>query len=242
MKHTLGCVRKADEDFALIERGDRVAVGLSGGKDSLLLLEALHLYRRFSHKAYELTAITVDPGFSFDPAPLARHCQDLGVPFHFAPGGIVEEAMQRTKPGKNPCPFCAKLRRGILNSTAHALGCRKVALAHHRDDALETLFLSIFHEGRLNTLAPKSHMQRADVTVIRPFLYLEEAHIKNAAKRLSLPVQPSPCPFDKHTERETVKQWLHQLHRQFPRADEMLFLALQRTEAYHLWDQYKQPT
>lgn len=240
MKQTLGCIRKADTDFALIEPGDRVAVGLSGGKDSLLLLEALRLYRLFSHKDYSLCAITVDPGYHFDPTPLQQYCQHADVPFYFRPGSVVQTANERAKPGKSPCPLCAKMRRGVLNSAAAELGYNKVALGHHRDDALETFLLSMFYEGRLNTLAPKSYMERAGVTVIRPLLYLEERHIRGAVRTLGLPVQPSVCPFDGHTQRQTMKDWLAHLRKTFPRADEMMFFALHNTDGYHLWDRYKQ--
>lgn len=239
MKQTLGCLRRADDDFALLEPGDFVAVGVSGGKDSLLLLEALRLYQKFSHKDYRLCAVTVDPGFGFDPSPLAAYCQANGISYSLAPGQVVETANQLAKPGKSPCALCAKMRRGALNAKAKALGCNKVALAHHRDDALETFLLSMFYEGRLNTLAPKSYLQRADLTVIRPFLYLEEKHIKGVVKKLGLPVQPSPCPFDGHTKRERMKQFLKDLRRQFPRADEMMFFALSNTDGYHLWDRYR---
>lgn len=241
MKYTLGCVRKADEDFSLIQPGDFVAVGVSGGKDSMLCLEALRLYQLFSHKQYSLCAITVDPGYGFDPSPLSSYCKEHEIPFYFAPGAVVETANSLAKPGKSPCSLCAKMRRGALNAKAKELGCNKVALAHHRDDALETFLLSMFFEGRLNTLAPKSYLQRVDLTVIRPFLYLEEKHIKGVVRQLSLPIVPSPCPFDGHTKRETMKQYLKDLRKQFHRADEMMYFALSNTEGYHLWDQYKQP-
>lgn len=241
LKETLGFVRKADTDFGLIERGDRIAVGLSGGKDSLVLLQALHLYRLFSHKDYTLCAILVHPGYDFDPSPLVAHAQSLGVPLYIHPGNVVETANALAKPGKSPCPLCAKMRRGALNATAVAHGCNKVALGHHRNDALETFCMSMLFESRLNTLSPKTHLDRTGLTVIRPLLYAREGHIAHLAQRLGLPVQKPVCPFDGHTMRQTIKQQLHALSQQFPHAEERMFLALQHTDLYNLWDRYRVP-
>jgi tRNA 2-thiocytidine biosynthesis protein TtcA len=239
LKHTLGCLRKADDEFGLIRNGDAVVVGLSGGKDSLLLLHALTLYRRFSHKDYRLCAITVHPGLGFDPAPLTRYCASLGVAHHVRPDDVVERALQHRREGKTPCALCARMRRAALCEEAKARGYDMVALAHHRDDALETFWMSMFMEGRLNTLPPKSHLDRTDVWVIRPFLYLGESHIKGVVRRLGLPVQPSPCPFDGHTMRDDAKAAIAALRERYPRADERMFDALRNTQAYNLWDKYR---
>lgn len=239
MKQTLGFLRKADDAFGLIHSGDRIAVGLSGGKDSLLLLYALSLYRNFAHKDYWLCAITVYPGFDFDPAPLRRFCTDLDIPFYVQEGRFVETAIEKRRPGKTPCALCARLRRGALCSKAASLGCGKLALGHTRDDALETFWMGMFMEGRINTLSPKTHLSRTGVTVIRPFLYLKEAHIAGVVKKLNLPVTPNACPFDGHTMRDEARAALSSLCKAHPKADEMLFRALKNTSGYNLWDKYR---
>lgn len=239
MKQALGFLRKADTDFGLIQPGDRIAVGLSGGKDSLLLVNALRLYRKFSKTEFTFCAITVDPGLGFDPAPLEAYCEQTGVEFIFTPGGVVEKAVAQCKEGKSPCSYCARLRRGALNSAALEAGCNKVALGHHRDDALETLLMCIFHESRMSTLAPHTYLSQTDLYVIRPLIYMPEMQIRGAAKRLGLPVSKPICPYDGHTERERMKQLIKGLREQFDQGDEMLFRALRKTEAYNLWDQYR---
>ncbi|MDL2224612.1 tRNA 2-thiocytidine(32) synthetase TtcA [Eubacteriales bacterium OttesenSCG-928-M02] len=242
MKKTLGCLRKADEDFGLIGDGDAIAVGVSGGKDSMLLLKALSLYRLFSKKDYSITAITIGPGMGFDPAPIEGYCKEEGIPFVFEDAGILEEAQRRNPdPTKPPCPLCAVLRRGALNNAAKQAGCNKVALGHHRDDALETFLMSMFYEGRLYTLEPKTYLSRTDITVIRPFLYLNEKHIIGAGRAEGLPIQPSVCPFDGHTTRQHMKELLKELRNWVPRADEMMFRALRNTKSYHLWDRSQAP-
>ena len=235
MKQTLGYIRQADRDFSLLAHDDQVAVGLSGGKDSLLLLKALSLYRLFSHKDYALGAFTVDPGFGFDPAPLTEYCRALQVPFHFLPGAVAEKAAGEVAEGKAPCHLCARNRRGILYKHAAALGYHKVALGHHRDDVLETFLLGLFYEGRLHALPPKSFLSRRDITVIRPLLYLPERHIASAVRRLQLPVQTSPCPFDGHTQRSEMKALIQELSRRYPQADDMMFAALRNRGGYRLW-------
>ena len=204
MKNTLGCVRRADEDFALIQPGDRVAVGVSGGKDSFLLLEALRLYQMFSHKHYDLCAITVDPGYGFDASPLAEYCARHGIPFHLTEGAVVETANSLAKPGKSPCSLCAKLRRGALHDAARKAGCSKVALGHHFDDVVETYMLSLFYEGRISCFSPVTYLDRADITLIRPLLYVPEHYVRSFAKRHELPIVHNPCPADGNTKRQEI--------------------------------------
>ncbi len=241
MKQTLGFLRKADDAFGLIQTGGRIAVGLSGGKDSLLLLYALSLYRRFAHKDYRLCAITVHPGFDFDPGPLHRYCDDLDIPYYVHEGSVVETAIEKIRDGKTPCALCARLRRGALCDQVVSLGYDTLALGHNRNDALETFWMSMFMEGRLNTLSPRARLSRTGITVIRPFLYLKEAHIKGVVKKLGLPVIPSVCPFDGHTMRDEAKAAIASLCKSHPNADEMMFRALRNTRGYNLWDKYASP-
>ncbi|MBE5780834.1 MAG: tRNA 2-thiocytidine(32) synthetase TtcA [Clostridiales bacterium] len=240
MKKTLGCLRRADQDFKLIENGDRIAVGVSGGKDSMLLIKAMSLYRLFSKKEISITAVNVGMGLGFDPAPIKAYCDEIGVEFAFEDARLLEVVQAATKtPDKPSCALCAKLRRGALNSTAVKLGCNKVALAHHRDDVLETFLMSMFYEGRLNTLSPISYLSRQQITVIRPFVYLPEKHIIGAVRREQLPIVPSVCPYDGYTNRQRMKDLIKDLRHMVPRADEMMFFALSNIEGYNLWDKAK---
>ena len=196
MKKTLGCIRKADTDFGLIGDGDRIAVGVSGGKDSLLLLHALSLYRKFSHKDFSLSAVTVTMGLEpFDLSGIRDLCARLGIPYVVRETQIGEIIFGYRKE-KNPCALCSKMRRAVLSNTCRELGINKLALGHHRDDALETLLMSLLYEGRFHTFHPKTLMSRTGITVIRPLVYLPEPHVKHMAKELELPVVKSPCPAD----------------------------------------------
>ncbi len=234
MKKTLGCIRKADTDFHLIENGDRVAVGVSGGKDSLLLLHALSLYRRFTHKSFSLQAVTVDNGLGNpDYSEISALCSSLEIPYIIRKTQIGDIIFNYRKE-KNPCALCAKMRRAVLANTCVEQGCNKLALGHHRDDAVETLLLSLFYEGRFRTFHPRTHMSRTGITVIRPLVYLPESHVKHMQKILSLPVLKSSCPVDGKTERETVSLLLTELKKTFPDATERILHAL-RNEPYDLW-------
>lgn len=234
MKKTLGCIRKADTDFHLIGNGDKVAIGVSGGKDSLLLLHALSLYRKFTHKDFSLLAITVDNGLGApDYSGVAVLCDSLGIPYIIRETQIGEIIFEYRKE-KNPCALCAKMRRAVLANTCVENGCNKLALGHHRDDAIETLILSLFHEGRFRTFHPCSTMSRTGVTVIRPLVYLPESHVRHMQKVLSLPVVRSACPADGHTERETAARLLSGMKATFPDAAERILHALQH-EPYDLW-------
>lgn len=236
MKKVLGCIRRACEDFHLIENGDIVAVGVSGGKDSLLLLYALSLYRKFAPQRFELKGLTLTMGLEpFDTSKVAALCEKLGVEYIVRPteiGRIIFEERHE----KNPCSLCAKMRRGALNDLAKECGCNKVALGHHRDDALETLLLCLLHEGRIHTFHPKSYLSKADLTVIRPMVYLPEKHIIHVAREMQLPIIPSPCPANGATEREEMKLLLDSLCKLYPNAREMMLSALQNEAQYGLWN------
>ncbi len=236
MKKVLSCIRRACEDFHLIEDGDIVAVGVSGGKDSLLLLYALSLYRKFAPQRFELKGLTLTMGLEpFDTSKVAALCEKLGVEYIVRPteiGRIIFEERHE----KNPCSLCAKMRRGALNDLAKECGCNKVALGHHRDDALETLLLCLLHEGRIHTFHPKSYLSKADLTVIRPMVYLPEKHIIHVAREMQLPIIPSPCPANGATEREEMKYLLDSLCKLYPNAREMMLSALQNEAQYGLWN------
>lgn len=236
MKRILGDLRRADQDFGLIQSGDRVAVGVSGGKDSLVLLEALALYRKFSPHPFELVAITVSMGLEpFDLSGVAALCASLDVPYHVEKtqiGRIVFE--ERKEP--NPCALCAKMRRGALAAACGKLGCGKLALGHHRDDALETLVMSALFEGRIHTFHPITRLDRAGIVQIRPLVYVPEKQMIAAARRLKLPVVKSPCPVNGETRRAEVKGLLDALCRRYPDARERLLGALKNEEQYGLWE------
>lgn len=236
MKKILGCIRRADQDFGMFAAGDRVCVGLSGGKDSMVLLEALSLYRRFSKMPYTLQAVTVSLGMQpFDTAPIAARCAELGVPYTVVDTEIGDVVFNIRKE-KNPCALCAKMRRGALYNAARRLGCNKVALGHHREDALETFFLCLFYESRLATFSPVTYLSRTDLTMIRPMIYAPEKHIISVARALSVPVVPSPCPANGNTQRQEIKEWMKTLHRFQPNMEERMLTALRTPERYNLWD------
>lgn len=240
MKTTLGCLRKADTDFGLISDGDHVGIGVSGGKDSLLLLHALSLYRKFSHKRFTVTAITLTLGLEpFDISPLRELCASLDVPYTVRDteiGRIIFSYRME----KNPCALCAKMRRAALAEVCRENGCNKLALGHHREDAIETLLMSLLYEGRFHTFHPKTYMSRTGITVIRPLVYLPESHVRHMTKELNLPVLVSPCPIDGKTRREEMKQLMSDLKRRYPDAPERLLHAL-RSDRYDLWQKNGDP-
>ena len=234
MKKTLGCIRKTDTDFHLIENGDRVAIGVSGGKDSLLLLHALSLYRRFTHKDFSLQAVTVDSGLgNSDYSEIAALCSSLEIPY-IVKETQIGEIIFNYRQEKNPCALCAKMRRAVLANTCVELKCNKLALGHHREDAVNTLLLSLFYEGRFHTFHPRTRMSRTGITVIRPLVYLPESHVKHMQKVLSLPVLKSSCPADGKTERASVSQLVSEMKSICPDVSERILHAL-RHEPYDLW-------
>lgn len=237
MQKLLSKMRQAINDFNLIEDGDKIAVGLSGGKDSLTLLHLLNSYKKFSPQKFELIAITLNPG-DVDNSPLHKLCKELEVPFHEIQTDI-QKVVFDIKQEKNPCSLCAKLRRGTLNSTAQQLGCNKVALGHHKDDAIETLMLSISYEGRINCFSPKSYMDKENITLIRPMVYITEKSIKNIVKKYNFPVIDNPCPADKKTKREDMKNLIYELDHRIPGFKDNLFGSLTNSEQFFIWDKEK---
>lgn len=236
MKELLGCIRKADKDFHLIEAGDKVCVGVSGGKDSLVLLYALALYRRFCPNKYGLVAATLHLGREpFDLSGIQRLCDELQVEYVIKRTQISQVIFDERKED-NPCALCAKMRRGALTDLCNELGANKLALGHHRDDAEETLLMSMLYEGRIHTFHPKTYLSRSGITQIRPMVYASEKHIIHIAKSLQLPVVASPCPANGYTKRQDMKELLDSICKTIPNARELLLSALQNEKQYGLWN------
>ena len=213
MKRMLSFVRRAVDDYALIDEGDKIAVGVSGGKDSLALLATLAEMRRFYPKKYEVVAITVDMGFEgADYSRIREFCDSLGVQYVVEPTQIAKIIFD-VRQESNPCSLCAKMRRGSLHAAAVREGCNKVALGHHYDDAVETFMMNLFFEGRLGCFSPKSYLSNRQITLIRPLLYATEKDVTYFANKRQLPVEKSLCPEDKHTERENMKNLLSQIEK-----------------------------
>lgn len=207
MKRIVSRVRKAVEDYDMIQEGDRIGVGVSGGKDSLVLLGALASLSRYYPKKFTVVGLTLDMGYKPDYSGIQRYCDELGVEYVVKPTNIAEVIFDYRKE-ENPCSLCAKMRRGALNDLAIEQGCKRVALGHHNDDVLETFLLSLFYEGRINCFSPVTYLDRTDLYSIRPMIYVREGDIKGVARRLELPVIKSSCPADGNTKREEVKNIL----------------------------------
>ncbi|MBQ4620272.1 MAG: tRNA 2-thiocytidine biosynthesis protein TtcA [Clostridia bacterium] len=239
MKEVLGCIRRCDKDFGLIQAGDTVCVGVSGGKDSMLLLYAMALYRKFCPNKYNLIAATLHMGLEpFDLEPVKALCEKLEVPYTVEKTQIAQVIFEERKE-KNPCSLCAKMRRGALIDLCKELGANKLALGHHRDDALETLMLSMLYEGRMHTFHPKTYLSRSDITQIRPMAYLPEKHVIHMCKTLDLPIVKSPCPANGVTKREEMKNLLDHICKTIPNARELMLSALQNEAQYGLWEKEK---
>jgi tRNA(Ile)-lysidine synthase TilS/MesJ len=213
MKRMLSFVRRAVDDYAMIEEGDRIAVGVSGGKDSLALVATLAEMRLFYPKKYELFAVTVDMGFEgADYSEIEEFCRRHGVKYKLVKTDIAKIIFD-VRRESNPCSLCAKMRRGSLHAAAVELGCNKVALGHHFDDAVETFMMNLFFEGRLGCFSPVTYLSNRDITLIRPMIYATEKDVRYFAGRVGLPVAESLCPEDKATERENMKKLLSELER-----------------------------
>ena len=231
IKRVLSYTRRALDDYRMIEAGDRVAVGVSAGKDSLTLLCAMAELRRFYPVPFELVAVTIDMGFpgGTDLSPIRALCEKLNVPYHVFPTEIYKIIFEIRKE-KNPCSLCAKMRRGALHNAAKELGCNVVALGHHFDDAVETFMLNLFFEGRLGCFSPVSYLSRTELRLIRPMVYMPEKDVRYFASKANLPVVKSSCPADGNTQREEIKQLLATLDRKHDGLRYRIFGAMQRGE------------
>jgi len=224
----LSYVRRGVDDYEMISEGDRIAVGVSAGKDSLALLCAMADLRRFYPKHFELCAITVDMGFEgADFTPIRKLCEELGVEYHIVPTQIAKVIFDVRKE-KNPCSLCAKMRRGALYGYARDIGFNKVALGHHFDDVVETFMLNLFYEGRLGCFQPVTFLSNTGITLIRPMIYMPEKDVRYFASKAELPVIKSSCPADGNTEREEMKKLLAGLERENKGLRYRIFGALQR--------------
>ena len=237
MQRLCGLMRKAVQDYEMISPGDKIMVGVSGGKDSVALTIGLAQLRRYLGFDYEVVAVTLDPQFdhqAVDYSPLAALFARYEVPYEVRRteiGPIVFEYRQE----KNPCSLCARLRRGALHTAAQELGCNKVALGHHLDDAVETFYMNLWREGRIGCFQPVTYLSRSDVTQIRPLLYVKEQQVRNVAAKLDLPIVHNPCPANGETRRQEVKELIESLSERYPDLKQKLFGAMQRYPLYG-WD------
>ena len=231
MQRLMGLIRKASEEYGLLEDGDRIAVGVSGGKDSVAMLYALNFMRRYLEQDYSLVAVTLDmdfPGSRMDFSLIRDLCADMGVEYHVKKTEIGRIIFSEREE-QNPCSLCARMRRGSLHDAATEYGCGKVALGHHRDDAVETFFMNLFIEGRIGCFQPKTYLSRKDLTLIRPMCLATEAEVAHAARSLHLPVVKSSCPVDGHTTRQQMKEFIKKMEHDSPGFEKRVFGALCRS-------------
>lgn len=226
LQQVMSRVRKAVDDYQMIEEGDRIAVGISGGKDSLTLLYALHGLMRFYPKKFELHAVTVDLGFdNLNLEQIKELCTKLEVPYTIVKTDIAQIIFEERKE-ENPCSLCAKMRKGALNQAIREAGCNKVAYAHHKDDVIETMLMSLIFEGRIHTFSPVTYLDRMNLTVIRPLMYMDEVDVIGFVNKYEVPVVKSPCPADGNTKREYVKDLLRSINLETPGVKERMFTAI----------------
>lgn len=232
MQHVLSSMRKAIQLYNLIEDGDRIAVGVSGGKDSLVMLKALANFKKFGLVNYDIVAVTIDNyNGTVDYSALQQFCNELKVELVIEQTDI-HNIIFNIRKEKNPCSLCAKMRRGALNSVCNRLGCNKLALAHHKQDVVTTFFISLLYEGRLSTMLPTSYMSNSNITLIRPLYLTEEKTITHASK--NTPVLKSICPADKNSKRKDIKEFVQELELKFPCCRKRIERAILTPENYNL--------
>ncbi len=232
MRNIVSRVRAAADDYKMIQQGDKIAVGVSGGKDSLVLLKALCELKRFYPEKFELVAITLDMRFgkeNGDFSSIQKMCDEYGVEYVVKPTDLYEIIFEVRKE-QNPCALCARMRRGILHDTAKQLSCNKIALGHHLDDAAETFIMNLLLESRIGCFAPVTYLSRRDITMIRPLVYVREREIVALTERVELPIVESRCPANEKTKREDIKKLLETLSAQYGDVPERIVGAMQRGE------------
>lgn len=230
LQRLLSYVRRAIDDYNMIEEGDRIAVGVSGGKDSICLLAALNALKRFYPKRFDIEAVTVSlglPGASYDS--IREFCRELGVNYTVVDTDIGQIVFHERKE-KNPCSLCAKMRKGALNDAAESLGCNKVALGHNKDDVVETFFMSLFYEGRINTFAPVSYLDRKKLYSIRPLMYVPEYEAKSYVVKNNISIVKNPCLADGNTKRQETKEFLEDISKNYDNLQEKVFGAIRRSD------------
>lgn len=228
LQKLLSYTRRAVDCYSMIDEGDKIAVGISGGKDSLALLYALAELRRFYPKKFQLIAITIDLGFKgFDTSKVQALCDELNVEYHVIKTEIFDIVFNIRKE-KNPCSLCAKMRKGALNDAISELGCNKIAYAHHKDDFIDTFLMSLLYEGRIHTFSPKTYLDRSKLMVIRPLMYVTEGEVVSFKNEMQLPVIKSACPADGNTKREYANQTLAKLEQETPNCKNRIFAAIER--------------
>lgn len=230
MQKLMGYMRKAINEYQMLQDGDKIAVGISGGKDSVALLTGLVKMKGFLGIDYTVIGITLDPGFNgveTDYSPIEKLCSELGVEYVIKRtqiGTVIFDIRKET----NPCSLCARMRRGALHDAAKEYNCNKIALGHHYDDAVETFIMNLFNEGRVGCFSPVTYMSRKDVTVIRPMVFAPEIDIKSAVKRNNLPIVKSVCPADGVTTRQWTKDWLKQMDKEHEGIKKRIYGAMKR--------------
>ena len=230
MQKILGYMRRAIDDYNMIQDGDKIAVALSGGKDSISMLMGFKNLQRFYPKKFEIIAVTINPGFEFfDASFLQKLCDELEIKF-IEEQTHIKEIVFDMRNEKNPCSLCANLRRGILNSVALREGCNKIALGHNEDDVLETFFLNLLYGGSINTFAPISYMDRSEITLIRPLVYAPEKYIRNFVKRNNIQIMPKACPMDGVSKREDIKNLIFSLQKDILTLRANLYGAIKRAQ------------
>ena len=229
MQQTMSRIRKAIDDYNMIDEGEKIAVALSGGKDSALMLAAMASLAKFHPKQFTVCAVYVDLGFgNIDIDSMKHFCENYGIELgikHTEIAKIIFEYRNES----NPCALCAKMRRGVIHDLALEMGAKKIALGHHMDDAVETFLMNLTYESRIGCFQPVTYLSRKDVYVIRPLIYLNEREIKGAVNRLDIPVMKNPCPADGNTKREQTKKLIKKLSEDHPNIKKSIFNAMQRS-------------